>query len=157
MKKLMLLAGLYFFLQPNLHAASGSSNVKFGIAPTSASARAMAHFKENFAWVQEVTWFNEPDNMYCVFHQGNMVNRVFYDEHGYWQYTLISYPPSSLTKTIKEKILNNFGGYKITYVNEIRSENYEPVYMISMENEDNIKIIRISGDDMQVKQDLKKG
>jgi hypothetical protein len=155
MKKLILLAGLYC-LQPNLHAASTTKHIKYDVAPTSASVRAMTHFKENYAWVQDAAWFNGPDNMYCIFHQGNRVNRVFYDQQGYWQYTLISYPPDGLGKKVTERVLGNFPGYHINYVNEIQSDSYEPVYMISIEDENNIKVLRVTGDDIQVNQALKK-
>jgi hypothetical protein len=156
MKKLILLAGLYC-LHPNLNAAPRGVDAKYRPAPTSATARAMAHFKENYAWVQDADWFNTVENnMYCVFHQGNIVNRVFYDQYGYWQYTLISFPPSVLPKNVKKIVSENFDGYTISYVNEILSINDEPVYMINIENGDDIKVVRVSGDAIEVKQDIKK-
>jgi hypothetical protein len=156
MKKLMLFAGLYF-LQPNLQAAPRTVDAKYLPAPTSASARAQAHFKENYAWVQDADWFNTVENnIYCVFHQGNIVNRVFYDYNGYWQYTLISFPSSSLPKNVKKLVSANFEGYTISYVNEILSENSEPVFMINIEDGNNIKVVRVTGDEIEVKQDFKK-
>ncbi|HEY4935158.1 MAG TPA: hypothetical protein VII44_01180 [Puia sp.] len=156
MKKLMLLAGLYC-LQPNLQAAPHRVNAKYHLAPMSASERAQAHFKENYAWVKDAGWFNTAEkNLYCVFQQGDIVNRVFYDRSGYWQYTLISFPSSDLPKNVKKLVSANFDGYDISYVNEILSENNEPVYMINIENGDNIKVIRVSGDDIEVKHDFNK-
>jgi hypothetical protein len=156
MKKLILLAGLYC-LQPTLKAAPHGVDAKYRPAPASATARAMAHFKENFAWVQDADWFNTVENnMYCVFHQGNIVNRVFYDQNGYWQYTLISFPPSVLPKNVKKMVSENFDGYTISYVNEIVSINDEPVYMINIENTDDIKVVRVSGESIEVNQDIKK-
>ncbi len=154
MKKLILLAGLYC-LQPSLHAAPGKPNFKYDKAPISARERALTHFKENYAWVQDAAWFTGADqSMYCIFHQGNILNRVFYDLRGYWKYTLLSYPPSDLPRSVRERVLNSFEGYKVFYVNEVRSDGQEPVYMVNIENEDNIKVIEVKGDEISVSQSL---
>ncbi len=154
MKKLLLLAGLYC-LQPTLHAASFTSSVKHDKTPISGNDRAQAHFKENYAWVDNASWGNMTDkSIYCVFQQGKTSNRVFYDKHGYWLFTMISYQPSVLAKKVKELVSDNFHGYKITYVNEIRSDSELPVYMINIEDGNNIKVIKVAGDDIEVTQDI---
>ena len=157
MKKLILLAGLYC-LQLNLHASIYRSPVGYEKSPVNAAERARANFKENYAWVKDVSWFEASDNaMYCIFHQGTMVNRIFYDRNGNWQYTLISYPAPVLSKDIRDKVLDNFAGYRITYVNEVRLDGQEPVYIINLEDEANIKVVQVTGDDIFVKQELIKG
>jgi len=156
MKKLMLLAGLYC-LQPALHAAAWvRTDVDF-VAPINATDRAKAHFNENYAEAEDAVWFALPDKtIYCIFHQGRKVNRVFYNSHGYWLYTLIGYPASGLHKDIKTLVQDNFKGYHITYVNEIRSDLDEPVYMINIENEVYGKVIRVAGEDIDIKEDFEK-
>ena len=154
MKKLILIAGLYCML-PGLYAASNVTSVNFKLAPVSASERAKTHFKENYGEVQNYAWYTAPDeSLYCVFHRGNTVDRVFYDSRGYWQFTLISYEPSELKKYVRQKVADQFEGYRITYVNEIQSAYDEPTYMINLENEGNIKVVRVTGDDIEVKQSL---
>ncbi|HXB31560.1 MAG TPA: hypothetical protein VNW49_17155, partial [Puia sp.] len=97
MKKLIFLGALYC-LQLNLHAAPVSPAVINKIAPVSAYDRAKAHFNANFPQAKDATWFNLPNNeMYCTFRDGKVINRVFYNSHGYWQYTLLSYPGSGLS------------------------------------------------------------
>jgi hypothetical protein len=86
-----------------------------------------------------------------------MVNRIFYDRNGNWQYTLISYPGSVLAKSIRDKVLDNFAGFRISYVNEVRSDGQETVYMINLEDDSNIKVVQVTGDDVLVKQALTKG
>jgi hypothetical protein len=154
MKKLILLVGLYCML-PGLYAASTVKSANNKLATMSASERAKAHFKENFAEVQNVAWYNAPDNsMYCIFHRGNAVDRVFYDSRGYWQFTLISYEPSELKMNIRQQVSDQFEGYRITYVNEIQSAYDEPIYMVNLENAGNIKVVKVNGDDIEVKQSL---
>ena len=156
MKKLMLLAGL-FCLHLALPAVSFSNPGISNMAPINASDRAKAHFSANYSGVRDAEWYSLPDrNMYCVFHQGKMVNRVFYDSRGYWQYTLLGYPASGLDKEVKELVTDYFNGYHILYVNEIRSYNDVPVYMINIENENQSKLIKVTGDEIETQQSFKK-
>lgn len=155
MKKLMFLAGIYC-LQPSLHA---STTVNPGLAfmnyeaPINATERAKAHFNANYSEARDAAWFNMANkNMYCVFHSGKVVNRVFYDSRGYWQYTLMSYPPSSLSEDIKDQVNYAFDGYRISWINEIQSNQDKPVYVINIENENHIKVIRLAGDDIEEQQ-----
>ena len=154
MKKLILFAGFYCMLS-GLYAADIIKSAKNKMTPLSASERAKTHFKENYAEVQNVAWYTAPDNsLYCIFHRGNTVDRVFYDSRGYWQFTLVSYEPSELKMYIRQQIADQFEGYRITYVNEIQSTYDEPIYMVNLENAGNIKVVKVSGDDIEVKQTL---
>ena len=154
MKKLILFAGLLCTLS-GLYASSTVKSARHAMAPLSASERAKAHFKENYAQIRDEAWYNAPDNsIYCIFHRENTVNRVFYDNRGYWQFTLISYLPSELKMPIRQQISDQFEGYRITYVNEIQSAYDEPIYMVNIENAGNIKVLKVSGDDIEVKQAL---
>jgi hypothetical protein len=156
MKKLILLAGLYC-LQLSLHAAPTGLAANKKIAPVSAYDRAKAHFNANYAEAKDATWFNLPNNeMYCTFHEGKEVDRVFYNNRGYWQYTLISFPGSGLSVDVKHRVLDYFDNYRISYVNEILSEKADPVYVINLENEGHIKVVKLTGDDIEVQQELYK-
>ena len=156
MKKLMLFAGL-FCLQLSLYAGSSGTPGTTNMAPINANDRAKAHFSANYSEARDPEWYSLPDrNMYCIFHQGNVVNRVFYDSRGYWQYTLLGYPVSGLDKNVKELVTDYFNGYRILYVNEIRSFQDEPVYMINIENEDQSKLIKVTGDEIETQESFKK-
>lgn len=154
MKKLILFAGLSCMLS-GLYADSTVKSDNFKLASVSASERAKAYFKENYAEVENVAWYTAPDNsLYCIFHRENTVDRVFYDSRGYWQFTLVSYLPSELKMNIRQQISDQFEGYRITYVNEIQSAYDEPIYMVNIENAGNIKVLKVSGDDIEVNQSL---
>jgi hypothetical protein len=164
MKKLILLAGLYC-LQPNLQASRLTSSNNFhetvkrdDHGTSRASERAQAHFRENFADARHPQWSMNADNsINCIFHQREKVYRVYYDRRGVWTYTLIGYLPSELSNSIKYRVLESFDGYNIAYVNEIRSENNEPVYIINIENAYNIKVIRVSNnDEIGIQQEFQK-
>ncbi|HET7001216.1 MAG TPA: hypothetical protein VFI33_07905 [Puia sp.] len=154
MKRLILFACFYCMLS-GLFAASVVKTSDNHFASVNASERAKAHFKENYAEVQDVAWYTAPDNsLYCIFHRQNTVDRVFYDSRGYWQFTLVSYLPSELKSNIRQQISDEFEGYRITYVNEIQSAYDEPIYMVNIENAGNIKVLKVTGDDIEVKQSL---
>ena len=164
MKKLILLAGLYC-LQPNLHAASITSWKDFHNAVTKkdrgtirANDRAVAHFREHFADAKNPLWSTNTDNsINCYFREQDKVYRIYYDRRGNWTYTLVGYLPSDLSNNIKYRVLENFDGYYIAYINEIREENNEPIYIINIENASSIKIIRISNnEDIVVQQEFQK-
>ena len=148
MKKLMLLAGLYC-LQPALYAAVSGGTGHSYVKPINASDRAKAHFSANYSGAHDAAWYNLPNkNLYCVFHSGQVVSRVFYDSRGNWQYTLMGYPPSALPQEIKDQVNYDYDGYRMTWVNEIRSNQDKPVFMINIENENHVKVIRIAGDEI---------
>jgi hypothetical protein len=153
----MLLAGLWC-LQPGAQAASGNAYAKYDVTPVNVRDRALSHFKENYAWVQDAAWYTTPgNNLYCFFHQGNIANRVFYDKHGDWEYTLLSYPPSVLPKSVTKMIHGSFGGYQISFVNEIRRPGQDAYYVVNIENDNHIKVIQIEGDQIDIRQSLIKG
>jgi hypothetical protein len=140
---------------PGLFAASTVKSDHSIPVTVSATERAKAHFKENYAEAQQSAWYTAPDNsIYCIFHRGNTVDRVFYDSRGYWQFTLVSYLPSELKMNIRQEVADQFEGYRITYVNEIQSAYDQPIYMINLENAGNIKVVKVSDDDVEVKQSL---
>ena len=110
MKSLLLFAGL-LCLQPTLFAnAVVSSNKavssdKIRNSRLSASDREQEHFKTHFSEAQDPIWYNQgTENTYCIFHSGDITNRVFYDGRGSWKYTLKSYAPAVLRPDVKDLI-----------------------------------------------------
>jgi hypothetical protein len=143
---------------PGLYASSIGPTDENSGAPADASQRAKAHFKANYGNATDASWYklDNKNSMYCIFHEGKKIERVFYNNRGSWQYTLISYPPSELDNNTKAQVLNAFESYRITYVNEIHSTFNEPVYVFNIENPNFIKVIRLVGDEIEVKQSLDK-
>jgi hypothetical protein len=156
MKKLFLMAGLYC-LQPTLHAAIVSPSSKIASSHLSTNDRALAHFKQHYGDIQNVSWINNKDrSMFCVFHEGDNTTRVFYDKQGYWQSTLVSYSPAGLASDVKDLVMDNFTGYTISYVNEIRLPGEEPAYVINIEDKNHIKVVQVVNGEIDVTEDLRK-
>jgi len=157
MKKLMLFAGLSC-LYMGLYAFVPVHTVKSDLSPVNASERAKAHFRNTYADAPDAAWYTESNqSIYCLFHQGKTIERVCYDKRGYWRYTLLSYPGEYLDKDLADVVMKEFADYRITYVNEIRSDLDEPVYIINIEDAGNIKVVKLIHGEIEVSQDLKKG
>ena len=161
MKKLMLFAG-FLCLQPILYANSFIPSDKIPTdktrnSPVNASEREQTHFKTHFTDARDAVWYNVgTENAYCMYHSGDITNRVFYDAQGYWQYTLKSYLPAFLNSNVKDLVSYHFGNYEISYVNEIMSDGNDSVYVINLENSNSIKVIQVTGDNILVRQALNK-
>jgi len=152
----MIVAGLCC-LQFALHAAVGSRPDKAEPSSINALARAKAHFSSHFEYAHDAVWYHTDGHyLYCLFYQGDSVNRVYYDRRGKWEYSLLTYPGYDLPQEVKKEVTDNFACYQITSVNEIRSSMSSPVYMINIENEDYIKVIKVIGDEVEVQQELEK-
>lgn len=154
MKKFVLLAGLYC-LQPSLYATP--DHFIATSTPENGNERALEHFKINYSEAKDPAWYTMPDKtIYCTFHEDGKLKKVIYDRHGFWRFTQIGYTESGLVKNVKDLVAENFFGYHISYVNEIISDKDEPVYIINIENSDRIKVIRVKGDEFEIRQDLEK-
>jgi hypothetical protein len=57
---------------------------------------------------------------------------------------------------VRTLVDENFQGYKISYVTEIRATDHDPSYVINIENENHIKVIQLRGDNFEIRQDLNK-
>jgi hypothetical protein len=157
MKKLFFLAAFYC-----LHAAADAKPVS-GKEPQLAHRtkpsgydRALHHFSLNYSGTADASWISfTHQGFLCTFHSQGMVNRVHYDKNGNWMYTISGYGPASLSTEVSDQVLFEYPGYKIRFVNEIVSST-DPVYVINIENEINIKVIRVCADQIDVLQDLEK-
>ncbi len=157
MKKLILLAAMYC-LQPGAHASAPSGKPIGEInAPVRATDRAKEHFRLHYEAAQDVTWYNVgQDIMYCIFKEGEKENRVFYDRKGYWKYTLQNYPGYILPEVVKQQISDMYKCYQISSVTEIHTYANEPTYVVNIENDGFIKVLKIVGEDIEVQQAFEK-
>jgi hypothetical protein len=163
MKKLFLLAGCYclHFSSPaqdlspknfpdKLHAVSSDGR-------SAGYDRARRHFNDKYPGISDVLWTNLPDGGFvCWVHEPEMATHVHYDRRGNWICTISGYEDRRLPEEIKEAVQNHYEGYRITFVNQIISKADLPIYIINIESWTEIKVIRVIGDDIEVRQELEK-
>jgi hypothetical protein len=69
---------------------------------------------------------------------------------------MLSYPPSELDKRVKNMAIEYFAGFYIDLINEINADGISPIYMINIESETQIKVIKVVDDTIEVQEELEK-
>jgi hypothetical protein len=173
MKKLFLLAGFYC-LHPTTQAQSASSReISFSgktveyadhlinrrdlNAKEIIYARALRDFRFSYPGVQDETWTALPDKeISCLFRQPGMETRLYYGKHGRRRFSISRYGADHLNQDIGERIHNEYPGYHISNVNEIKVAGFPTSYILNLEVLDHIKVVRVVGDDMDELQEIEK-
>jgi hypothetical protein len=115
--------------------------------PISAQDRARYHFITHYENSEKAIWVTAGNNsMYCYLQKTDLSIRAFYDNHGDWLYTLRSYLPAYLPLDLQHLMLCRYKGFRMDYVDEIVSEGNEPVYTIHLQNDRQVKIVRLTSD-----------
>lgn len=164
MKKTLIaifgIANFLFLLNTQLHAqyvATHSGQRKaFFEKPFSqespiaeVSTKATRNFSKQFKNAENIHWYFIKGGVMAKFTQNGITSRADYTKKGTWLHNLRSYPVKFLPKEIRTRMKYAFIDYAITWVNEIESSN-GIVYMINIEDETEIKIIRIYKDELDV-------
>lgn len=105
-------------------------------------AKTTKAFRRDFKNVSGAQWTSEKDAYVVTFTKDNIRNIVWYGKGGGMIYTMLSYSADKLPRREKDVIQAEYGGYKITYVNEVRQNNII-VYVVHLEDERNIKLVTV--------------
>jgi hypothetical protein len=163
MKKLFLLAACSCLL-----VSGFAQNVSFKTPPDVRSDRTLSgssrsldkaerHFNNHYRGSTVVSWTTLAGTGFvCKFEDADRVNHVHYDKHGNWICTISGYSAEVLPKQVREMVQGCYEGYRITYVNEVSSKAAEPVYIINIESFSSYKVIRVAGDEMDVRKEMEK-
>jgi len=80
-----------------------------------------------------------------------------YDKKGKWVYTIQQYSIDDLDKSLKDRIRSVYYDYDVTIIQKVEQPGMDVVYVVHLENEKSIKIVRLTDDEMELIQDLKRG
>ena len=80
-----------------------------------------------------------------------------YDKKGKWVYTIQQYSIDDLDKSLKDRIRSVYYDYDVTIIQKVEQPGMDVVYVVHLENEKSIKIVRLTNDEMELIQDLKRG
>ena len=119
--------------------------------------RAQRHFARHYRVRVDTMWKILTDGGFiCRFRQDEVSNEVFYTRNGRWNFTILRYEGWKLTPAVKRDVQRAFEGYTITHVNQIDSDAVAPVYIITIETSWSIKVIRVAGDQIDVREEYQK-
>jgi len=119
------------------------------------NSRAIKDFKKSFKLPSEEKWFKIETGYIVKFNQDGIQHRADYDNKGNWKATTRYYSEKQLPKDVRSQVKSVYYDYTITTVQEIIFPEHH-VYLVNMEDEKTILIIRICDGEMDVYKDLKK-
>jgi len=115
------------------------------------SPKALKDFAKKYKNVINESWQKNKDEFTISFLSCGVSNMVYYSTKGMWLGNVKGYSEDRLPHDIRGAVKSVYYDYSITYVNEVETVDSHgiPTYVIHLEDKNNIKLIRISGGEME--------
>jgi hypothetical protein len=88
--------------------------------------------------------------------ENNNAYMAFYDEKGMWTATVVSYEEAGLPKWVVAKLMRFYPQHRISFVNELRFPDRDPVYRVQLENAETLVILQVVDDSIVQERQLRK-
>ncbi len=119
--------------------------------------KAIRNFKKAYKGIDDTQWWLLQEGGYvCRFTFKKSLNRAFYDKKGNWLYTVTGYTQDKLAREIRAMVRRAYYDYDISYINEINMPGDVTVYIIQIQDEKTLKLIRICDGEMEIIQEILK-
>jgi hypothetical protein len=116
---------------------------------------AIKDFNKNFKTAQNVSWFVIKDGFSVKFNENGVTVKSYYDFKGHWVGVVRSYGQDKLPADIRKQVRSTYYDYSIYVVNEVTVGD-KKAYLVGIQDDENIKTIRIIDGEMDVYEDFKK-
>src|SRR6266540_1100939 len=73
-----------------------------------------------------------------------------YNKKGKWVYTIQQYSLDNLDKNIIDRVRSVYYDYGVTGIQKVEQPGMEVVYVVHLENEKSIKLVRLTDDEMEL-------
>ncbi len=80
--------------------------------------------------------------------EGSTRYSAFFTPGGIWLRTVVSYEETGLPRLVRERVRTAYPDLRIAYVDEVRSPGLENVYRVQLEDDKQLVILVVTGDDM---------
>jgi hypothetical protein len=80
-----------------------------------------------------------------------------YDKKGKWVYTIEQYNINDLDKSLAHRVGSVYYDYDVTGIQKVEQPGMDVVYVVHLENEKSIKIVRLTNDEMETIEYLIRG
>ena len=121
------------------------------------NAKALKIFKKQYN-VNSEKWMKEGNCITATYKQDGISHCIYFDKKGHWVASLKTYNEDKMPKDIRKMVRQEYYDYKILAVQEV--ETYEshsvPTYIVTIEDDKNIKQIRIGDGGMDVYKEYKR-
>jgi len=121
------------------------------------NAKALKNFRKHYKANNE-KWVFQPNCIVACYKLDDVNQAIYYDKKGNWTGSLKVYNEDKMPKDIRKMIKQEYYDYKILAVQEVETyeSKSEPTYIVTIEDNKNIKLIRIEDDQMDVYKEYKR-
>ena len=121
------------------------------------NTKAMRNFVKTYESAVDPEWVSLKEGGYlCRFVFDSVRCRAFYGEKGDWLLTLASYEENKLPRDVRAIVRNSYYDYAITYVDEISMPGRSRIYLVQIQDEKSLKMLRVSDGEMETVRELVK-
>ena len=118
------------------------------------NTKAVKHFTSNYA-AKNVTWVKAKEGFIANFTDNGYHNLVSYDTKGRWDHTIIYYDEKGLPRDVRADVKRVYFDFDIFCAEEIHIED-QVIYLVHIQDEKTIKIIRVINDEIDEYKSLNK-
>jgi len=107
--------------------------------------KAVKDFGRTYPYATAASWEKIRSGYAAKFIFNGITHRIYYDNNGKWEGSLKGYSEDKMPAEIRKVVKREYYDYTITYVNE--AENIDsggmPTYIVHLENQSSLKLMRI--------------
>ena len=148
----------------NAQIVSNSSSLEYGNVknsigePETISPRALRNFADTYRNVSGESWIKVKGGLSVTFTSDDIRTRILYDNKGYLVGSIKYYGEEKMSREIRHIIKSTYYDYNIIYAQEIETPDSKgmPTYIICLQDNTNIKMIRICDGEMSVWKEYKR-
>ena len=119
-------------------------------------SKAVRNFKKIFKNVSNEKWYEMPDGYRVNFTAKDIRCRLDYDKNGNWMHTIRYYDEKKLPLEVRRLVVSNYLDYSIRTVEEIETPRNSIFYVIHLEGETNWINIKVSDNEINELEKIKK-
>ncbi|MBN8853910.1 MAG: hypothetical protein BGO55_10680 [Sphingobacteriales bacterium 50-39] len=112
--------------------------------------RAIRNFVRIYKDASDAKWQSLHDGGYvCRFMQSGVMKRAIYDEKGRWLTTIAGYTAEHLPADVRRQVHSVYYDYSILYVNEINVPGKPVAYVVQVQDQRTIRVVRVVEGEME--------
>lgn len=131
-----------------LIALNNSGDEKKSMSTTNAHPRAIEFLQKKFKGVNDAVWYKNNGCYFASFVYDSVQTRVDYNKNGRWMETLRYYSENMLPENITDMVKETYRKYSIAGVTEISFDYGEPVYLLHLQGDNQIKMVGVYREEM---------
>jgi len=153
MKKTIITFAVAFIATITTTFAASAKAVK---TDNIANEKAIKKQSELYGAESNAKWINAENGFVAQFTKNDKQATSAYDEKGNWVYTIFRYTEDKMDESVRDNVKSVYYLYNITGIEQIEQPGTDTVYLVHIENGNDVKIIRVTKDEMDVAQEFTK-